>query len=368
MSEVRLQNISKSFGQFQAVKDVNLTFPERTTTCLLGPSGCGKTTLMRIIVGLESPTTGEVLIGGKVVNGQPPRRRDIAMVFQYPTIYRGLSVYQNIELPLREQKIDPATRKQRVEEAIALLGLEKNLDDNPERFDNSVRQRVAFARAVARRSSILLFDEPITNVDPQSRLQLKEDLKKLTQRLKQTIIYVTHDQNEAMTLADQIVLLRDGVVLQQAAPRQLYDHPAHVFGGWFLGSPGMNFLEHAPSADGSGHIHSDLFPFPVMLRGSGRNDKLTFGVRPEQLEVLQSPAPDAVPAMVRRRFRGVGGQFILFVQLDEQVIKAKVNPALGKVLGDQVWIRCRPESVTVFDGSGQTIDAAVVPATNSAAA
>ncbi len=171
MAEVELEAVSKSFGSFQAVNDVSLHFREHTTTCLLGPSGCGKTTLLRMIAGLEKPTSGSIRIGGQDVTVWPARRRDIAMVFQYPVIYRGLNVFENIALPLRELKLSKSELTARVEDAIVLLGLERRVDVDPERFDNGTRQRVAFARAVARRSSILLFDEPITNVDPESKFR-----------------------------------------------------------------------------------------------------------------------------------------------------------------------------------------------------
>lgn len=373
MFEVQLRNVRKTFGEFVAIHDLTLTFPAGTTTCLLGPSGCGKTTIIRMVAGLETPTSGEVRFGGKVVNDLPPRRRDLAMVFQYPVVYRGLSVFENIELPLREQRLSAKARRERVGEAIALLGLEKNLRDHPDRFDNGVRQRVAFARAVARRSSLLLFDEPITNVDHESRLQLKQDLKKLTRSLRQTILYVTHDQNEAMTLADQIVLLKDGEIVQQGAPRELYGHPAQTFGGWFLGSPGMNFLEHevttTTTTTAAGRsVPSDLFAYPVALEAAAGGDgnaaatKVLFGLRPELVTVHPRPTPGAVPGAVRRKFRGVLGQFLVTVQLGRHELKAKVNPHLGSHLGNQVWVECRPEDVTVFDPGGARVAGRLVRA------
>ena len=368
MFEVQLQNVRKTFGEFVAIRDLTLTFPTGTTTCLLGPSGCGKTTIIRMVAGLETPTSGQVRFGGKVVNDLPPRRRDLAMVFQYPVVYRGLSVFENIELPLREQKLNAKERRERVGEAIALLGLEKNLRDHPDRFDNGVRQRVAFARAVARRSSLLLFDEPITNVDHESRLQLKQDLKRLTRSLRQTILYVTHDQNEAMTLADQIVLLKDGEIVQQGAPRELYGHPAQTFGGWFLGSPGMNFLEHLVErqATPAGRpVPSDLFAFPVALETAAMttaSPKVLLGIRPELVAVHPQPVPGAVPGTVRRKFRGVLGQFLVTLQLGQHELKAKVDPQLGSHLGEQVWVECRPEDVIVFNPAGDRIEGRLVRA------
>lgn len=365
MSEVRLEKIDKYFGQFAAVKDVSLTFAAQSTTCLLGPSGCGKTTILRMIAGLETASAGKIWIGGQDVTSLSARRRNIAMVFQYPIIYRGLSVYQNIELPLRELRLSPAERDARVRDAVALLGLEGSLEQDPNNFDNGTRQRVAFARAVARQSSIILFDEPITNVDARAKFRLKRDLKKITDRLKQTIIYVTHDQNEAMTLADQIVLLKDGCILQQAPPRQLYNHPAQRFGGWFLGNPGMSFLNHSFDPSGGGELKSDLFPFPVRLElpevvGKEKLIPLVVGIRPEHARVSTAPIPGGVKGRVVRRFRGVAGQYLVAVRLQSHTIWAKVSPRSGKNLEQDVWFSCDPELATVFDESEKAIPTRLV--------
>jgi len=354
MSQVRLRNVSKFFGEIQAVKDVNLQFEPNTTTCLLGPSGCGKTTILRITAGLERPTSGEVWIGDQNVTDLPPRKRDIAMVFQYPVVYKGLGVSENIELPLRELKLSAQERQKRVYEAIALLGLEGSLHSDPDRFDNGTRQRLSFARAVARQSSIILFDEPITNLNPESKFRLKQDLKRLTERLNQTIVYVTHDQNEAMTLADQIVLLKDGEVLQQDSPRQIYNHPSRRFGGWFLGNPGMSFLDHSFDPKNGSRLRSDLFPFAVSLDHPevvSRTGPTTvvLGIRPEHVRVFTGPQPDAVEGRLVRKFRGVAGQYLVAIQLQDHVVWAKVPNRVGTRLREQVWFGCQPETVTVFD-------------------
>jgi ABC-type sugar transport system ATPase subunit len=367
MSEVRLEKIDKYFGQFAAVKDVSLTFTPQSTTCLLGPSGCGKTTLLRMIAGLETVSSGTIWIGGQDVTNLSANRRNIAMVFQSPIIYRGLSVYENIELPLRELKLSPVERQDRVREAVTLLGLEQSLQQDPNNFDNGTRQRVAFARAVARQSSIILFDEPITNVDARAKFQLKQDLKKLTDRLKQTIIYVTHDQNEAMTLADQIVLLKDGCVLQQAPPRQLYNHPAQRFGGWFLGNPGMSFLNHTFEPSRGGELKSDLFPYAVRLEKpevvpSERSTLLVIGLRPEHARVSNEPIPDGVAGRVVRKFRGVAGQYLVAVRLQNHVVWAKTPPIIGEKLEQEVWFSCAPEIVTIFDEAEKAIPTGLVRA------
>jgi ABC-type sugar transport system ATPase subunit len=367
MSEVRLEKIDKNFGQFAAVKSVSLTFASQSTTCLLGPSGCGKTTILRMIAGLETVSSGRLWIGGQDVTNLSARQRNIAMVFQSPIIYRGLSVYENIELPLRELKLSASDRQARVREAVVLLGLEQSLEQNPSNFDNGTRQRVAFARAVARQSSIILFDEPITNVDARAKFQLKQDLKVLTDRLKQTIIYVTHDQNEAMTLADQIVLLKDGRVLQQAPPRELYNHPAQRFGGWFLGSPGMSFLNHTFDPSAGGELKSDLFPFAVRFQkpevvGKAKSIPVVLGIRPEHARVSSEPISDGVTGRVVRKFRGVAGQYLVAIQLQNHTVWAKVSPQVGKFLGEKVWFNCAPELVTVFDETEKAIPTGLIKA------
>src|SRR5215218_1302823 len=214
MSEIRVERLTKSFKELNAVDDVTFAFPESQVTCLLGPSGCGKTTLMRMIAGLEKPTKGEIFFGEQRVTKLKPSQRDIGMVFQYPVVYRGISVRRNIELPLLSMKLDEIERKRRIDQVVEILNLQPSLDNDIIQLDNGTRQKVAVAREVARQPKIILFDEPITNVDAHSKLLLKRAFKELTRQLKQTIIYVTHDQTEAMTLADQIALMQEGKIVQ----------------------------------------------------------------------------------------------------------------------------------------------------------
>ncbi|HYO29465.1 MAG TPA: ABC transporter ATP-binding protein, partial [Thermomicrobiales bacterium] len=268
MADIRVERLRKVFGPVVALDDVDFSFPDSSVTCLLGPSGCGKTTLMRIIAGLEAPTSGDVFFGERRVTGLPPRKREIGMVFQYPVVYKGINVRENIELPLKSEKLSAADRRRRVDEVIEVLGLAAAADKDVSRLDNGTRQKVAVAREVARQPRIILFDEPITNVDATAKLQLKRAFKELTRRLSQTIVYVTHDQTEAMTLADQIALMRDGRIVQCDAPRTLYNRPADRFAGWFLGNPGMAFFD--AELHGSGAfltLVSPLFPTPLAVEG-----------------------------------------------------------------------------------------------------
>ena len=362
MAEIRVERLRKSWGPVVALDDVDFRFPESQVTCLLGPSGCGKTTLMRIVAGLERPTSGEVYFGDRRVTPLPPRKRDIGMVFQYPVVYRGISVYRNIELPLLELKLSKADREARIAEVVEILGLGPSLDKDITRLDNGTRQKVAVARAVARQPRIILFDEPITNVDTAAKLQLKRAFKELTRRLSQTIVYVTHDQTEAMTLADQIALMRDGRIVQCDAPRALYNHPADRFGGWFLGNPGMNFFEATIDGEGDrAQIVSPLFAATITTRGlSTRFDGgVTVGIRPEHVTVRPERSPGAVPASLLRTAITIGGQRLLTLRAGDQTCKAKVSPDAHASIasGREVWVTLPLSRVVLFDGAGQRLDA-----------
>jgi ABC-type sugar transport system ATPase subunit len=366
MSEIRVEQLTKTFGVLRAVDDVTFTFPNGQVTCLLGPSGCGKTTLMRIIAGLEHQSAGQVFFGDRDVSALPPRKRDIGMVFQYPVVYRGISVARNIELPLQSMGLAKAERQRRVEYAMQIMGLTAAADLDVSKLDNGARQKVSVAREVARQPQIILFDEPITNVDAASKLQLKRSLKELTRTLSQTIVYVTHDQTEAMTLADQIALMRDGRIVQCAPPRELYNHPADQFGGWFLGNPGMVFFDGAIARDGAGLLLSAaLLPAPAPVDGEALSARdVTIGIRPEHIRVSSRPLDGGVPANLVRKTIQIGGQYLLALTapgLDERGFKAKVSPSAGERLPETgaVHVELPLERITLFDGEGNRIAAAL---------
>lgn len=366
MAEIRVEHLTKSFGDLRAVDDVSFTFPNGRVTCLLGPSGCGKTTLMRIIAGLEKQTAGEVYFGERNVSTLSPSKRDIGMVFQYPVVYRGISVSRNIDLPLQSMKLSKVERKRRVDDAISLMGLGASANLDVSKLDNGTRQKVSVAREVARQPEIILFDEPITNVDAASKLQLKRSLKELTRSLSQTIVYVTHDQTEAMTLADQIALMEEGKIVQCAPPRELYNHPADRFGGWFLGNPGMVFFDAALTSDGSGLLRSPLFPAPVAIEGADAGAARTLGIRPEHIHVSARPLPEGVPAELARKTIQIGGQYLLSLQiaaLGEQGFKAKVAPTAGERLPDSgpVFVELPLDQVTLFDAAGNRVAVTLRP-------
>ena len=353
MADIRVERLRKVFGPVVALDDVDFSFPDSSVTCLLGPSGCGKTTLMRIIAGLEVATAGEVFFGERNVTGLPPRKREIGMVFQYPVVYKGINVRENIELPLKSEKLSAAERRRRVDEVIEVLGLAAAADKDVGRLDNGTRQKVAVARAVARQPQIILFDEPITNVDAHAKLQLKRAFKELTKQLRQTIVYVTHDQTEAMTLADQIALMRDGKIVQCDAPRELYNHPADRFGGWFLGNPGMNFFETTiqPTPDGRSLV-SPLIPEPLPVQGPASSESVVIGIRPERIAVSTTPGAGAVAVKVARKSITIGRQYLLALEIDGLVFKAKVPASLGREIGDRAWVRLPIEEIVLFGPDG----------------
>jgi len=242
MASVRIGGLHKSYGPVHAVRGVDLDIPDGEFTVLVGPSGCGKSTLLRTIAGLEDADSGEIAIGGDVVNDMRPRDRDVAMVFQDYALYPHMTVYGNISLSLRARKMPKAEIDERVKRATAMLGVDSLLDRYPRQLSGGQRQRVAIGRAIVRNPRVFLFDEPLSNLDAQLRDEMRGEIKRLHQEISTTMIYVTHDQVEAMTLADRIVLLRDGVIEQEGAPLDLFEQPASLFVAGFLGSPRMNFI------------------------------------------------------------------------------------------------------------------------------
>lgn len=355
MPDIRLSSLTRRFGAIAAVNDITMTFPEGTVTCLLGPSGCGKTTLMRMIAGLETPSSGSIRFGDRDVTRLPPRKRDVGMVFQYPVMYRPLNVEENIALALqRERRMSQAERRRRVDEVLDILQLHNQRERHIGELDSGTRQKVAVGRAIARSSDVILFDEPTTNVEVNAKLQLIRAFKEFRQRFRQTIIYVTHDQTEAMTLADQIALMQDGRILQCSAPRRLYEMPDTEFGGWFLGNPGMNFL--APAGERGDGLLFDGFAVPVGKPAGGSNG-LRLGIRPEYVRVLPHGAPQTVAARVMRRSITIGGQVLLTLAIGETRLKAKLAPSRAYLATEEVGVVCPLEHAVFFRNGGRLDDA-----------
>ena len=285
MATIRLVGVGKRWGKVVGVDDFNLETGAREFVVLLGPSGCGKTTTMRMIAGLEDASAGEIFINGKSVDGMEPKDRDVAMVFQNYGLYPNLSVYENIRFPLKVRKIAAGEHDERVRRAAARVELQPLLDRKPRELSGGQRQRVALARAIVRKPSVFLMDEPLSNLDAKLRMSTRAEIKNLHRELDATVIYVTHDQVEAMTLADRIVLMNQGRIQQTATPVELYDAPANVFAAGFIGSPPMNLI--------AGEIADGVFTAPgARIAGLPRklSGAVTLGIRAEDLTIVGSAA------------------------------------------------------------------------------
>ena len=286
MATVQIKNVQKYFGETHIIRGVDVDIADGEFTVLVGPSGCGKSTLLRMIAGLEEIGSGEILIGGKVVNNVMPKERDIAMVFQNYALYPHMTVRDNMAFSMILAKKAKAVVDERVKQAAEILGLTELLDRYPRQLSGGQRQRVAMGRAIVRDPQVFLFDEPLSNLDAKLRVQMRTEIKELHQRLKTTSIYVTHDQIEAMTMADQIVVMRDGLVEQRGQPLALYDRPANLFVAGFIGSPAMNFLSGTVKRNGSGQMieFADGANLPVPAHARVEDgQKVVFGARPEHL-------------------------------------------------------------------------------------
>lgn len=292
MAQVLLKDVCKNFGNFKAVKNVNLEIQDKEFVVLVGPSGCGKSTTLRMVAGLEEISSGEIHIGERLVNDVPPKDRDIAMVFQNYALYPHMNVYQNMSFALRLRKMPKQEIDRRVTEAAELLGIGSLLKRKPKELSGGQRQRVALGRAIVREPHAFLLDEPLSNLDAKLRVQMRSEISKLHQRLEATIIYVTHDQVEAMTMGDRIVVMKDGVIQQVGAPLDIYEHPINAFVAGFIGSPSMDFMPCSLSED-SGKYVVKTSGFTVTIPDSRLKDKerlhpyvgkeLIFGIRPEDI-------------------------------------------------------------------------------------
>src|SRR6056297_2113299 len=289
MAEIVLRKVCKRWGSFVGVDDFDLTIPDREFLVLLGPSGCGKTTTMRMIAGLEDPTDGEIVIDGKVVNDLEPKDRDVAMVFQSYALYPNMNVYENIRFPLKVRKIPEAEHDARVKRASAMVELDDFLHRRPAELSGGQRQRVALARAIVREPNVFLMDEPLSNLDAKLRVSTRAQIKNLSHELQVTTVYVTHDQIEAMTLADRVVVMKHGVVQQVGTPTEIYDNPANTFVAGFIGSPAMNLME--------GTLDSGTFRAEgVEISGlSGPDGPVTLGFRAEDARVSDADAQIDAP-------------------------------------------------------------------------
>jgi multiple sugar transport system ATP-binding protein len=300
MAEVTIRDLRKAYGAMNVLHGVNVDIPDGQFVVLVGPSGCGKSTLLRMIAGLEGVTSGTIRIGPRVVNNLPPSDRDIAMVFQNYALYPHKTVAANMGFPLKMQGMEKSKVAEKVDRAADILGLKPYLARYPRELSGGQRQRVAMGRAIVRDPQVFLFDEPLSNLDAKLRVQMRSEIRELHQRLSTTTIYVTHDQIEAMTMADRIVVMRDGHIAQIGAPLDLYDRPANTFVASSIGSPAMNLLPGVIVAGAGGpavEVEGALLPVrPGAGVEAGR--RVLFGIRPEHLELTGPATPGSIAAQV----------------------------------------------------------------------
>ena len=347
MAQVAVENLHKSFGPVDVIRGVDIDISDGEFVVLVGPSGCGKSTLLRMIAGLESVTTGTVRIGERVVNSLPPAERDIAMVFQSYALYPHKTVAANMGFALKLRKIDPAVVNKRVREAAEILGLTSYLNRYPRQLSGGQRQRVAMGRAIVRDPQVFLFDEPLSNLDAKLRIQMRTEIKELHQRLKTTTIFVTHDQVEAMTMADKIVVMDDGRIEQIGSPLELYDRPRNVFVARFIGSPAMNLVQGTVRRGEGFSVEVNGYRLPVGAESeAGDGQTVTYGIRPEHLDL----ADDGFPAQVSV-VEPTGSETLVFLRFGETDMVAVFRDWHDFEPGQTVHLRPRADRAHLFDNA-----------------
>jgi multiple sugar transport system ATP-binding protein len=365
MAEVILKNINKVFPGPKkksevvwAVHDFNLHIPDKQFCVFVGPSGCGKTTTLRLIAGLEEISSGEIFIGDRLVNNIPPKDRDIAMVFQNYALYPHMNVYKNMAFGLKLRKRPKQEIKERVEEAAEILGITHLLDRKPKALSGGQRQRVAVGRTIVRKPKVFLFDEPLSNLDAKLRVQMRTELKRIHERLQATMIYVTHDQTEAMTMGDSIVVMKDGIMQQVADPITLYDKPVNKFVAGFIGSPPMNFLEcKITKKNNSLYLDGESFNIKIPDEFKDKvmsyvDKEVVFGVRPEdidnKLNDRNATADQTLTATVEV-VEPMGAEIFLHMSICKNHFLARLDPHDRSKVGDKVEMVLKIHRTHIFD-------------------
>src|SRR5271165_656227 len=356
MAEIVLRKVNKHYGQiYHAVKDLDLAVADQEFVALVGPSGCGKSTLLRTIAGLEAITSGEIRIGGRLVNDLAPRDRDVAMVFQNYALYQHMNVYDNLAFGLRNRKVPEDKIKAAIAHAAGILGLDELLQRKPRELSGGQQQRVALGRCIVRNPKVFLFDEPLSNLDAKLRAQMRLEIKRLRARVPTTSIFVTHDQVEAMTLGDRVVVMKDGLIQQIGTPLEVYGNPANKFVAGFIGAPSMNFLEVMIHGDGAAllaeapGVRLEL-PAAIERALSGWRDKrVTLGVRPEHLS-LNNGAPQSSFDASAEVLEQLGSEIVLEARAgDARLIVARIDPHLRLRAGDRLRLCVQPARLHFFD-------------------
>jgi len=355
MPRLVVKNLRKAFGTFEAVKDVSFQVEEKETLCLLGPSGCGKTTTLRIIAGLEVPTSGEVFVDGRLVNDVPPQNRQIGLVFQDYAIFPHLSVFENIAYGLRVRKIPKAQMKTKVHDTASLIGVDGILDVPGKKLGLSDMQRVAIGRSIVLNPKLLLLDEPLSNIDAKARERMRAELGKLQKEIGIATVYVTHDQLEAMTLADRIAVMRNGLIEQMGTTSEIYDRARTLFVAKFIGSPTMNLISCELVYDGnrailkSEDLALDVTEFGETIGGKAKGKELVLGVRPEDLSIdVRKTNSSAIEAEVQL-VEPIGAKSIYHLRMSRLAVLAKDYAMLDIDVGSKVWATFNKDKLHLFD-------------------
>jgi multiple sugar transport system ATP-binding protein len=349
MASVTIKNVKKNYGNLEVVHGINLEIEDGSFVVLLGPSGCGKSTLLRMIAGLESVTAGDIEIAGRRVNNVHPKDRNIAMVFQNYALYAHMKVRDNMSFSLQLAKRPQSEIDEKVKWAAKILNLEPYLDRYPKELSGGQRQRVAMGRAIVRNPAVFLFDEPLSNLDAKLRVQMRTEIKELHERLKTTTVYVTHDQIEAMTMADKIVILRDGYIEQEGSPLEVYDKPANLFVAEFIGSPSMNLLKGEVTANGVKVADGTLLPLPPS-HNAKLGQKVVYGIRPEHLAI--GPGASAKVVVVEP----TGPEMHIYADMGGQEVCAITQERLTLTRDEAIQLSPRLDKVHLFDAeSGKAL-------------
>lgn len=344
MATVAFKNLVKTFDKTEVLHGINLEVEDGEFVVFVGPSGCGKSTTLRLLAGLEEITSGDILIGGRVVNNLEPKERDIAMVFQNYAIYPHMSVRKNIGFGLRTAKIPKEDKEKRIEEVGAMLGMTELLDRRPSQLSGGQRQRVAIGRAMVRDPEVFLFDEPLSNLDAQLRTQMRLEIKKLHQRVGTTIIFVTHDQVEAMTLADRIVIMKDGYIQQVGSPTEVYRKPANLFVAQFIGAPSMNLISGRLVDKGIELAGGALVPITPI----GASANITIGIRPNDLTLTKDEEPVLLEGKVSV-IEPLGSETLIYVDIGQSEVVATVPGRTLPKLGEKVSLSAPQNEIHFFD-------------------
>jgi len=362
MAEVRFEHVTKRFGETIAVNDLNLTIPDKEFLVLVGPSGCGKSTALRLISGLEEPTSGKIYIGDRLINDVAPKDRDIAMVFQSYALYPHMSVHDNMAFGLSLRKTPKPEIQRRVREAARVLGIEDLLKRKPRQLSGGQRQRVALGRAIVREPAAFLLDEPLSNLDAKLRVQTRAELSKLHQRLGTTFIYVTHDQVEALTMATVIAVMNKGFLQQVGKPQNLYERPDNVFVAGFIGSPAMNFFDVTVKGSQDGiYLDAGTFQVPVPKGKVGilnkyLDKKIVFGIRPEDIHSPEYMAPGIIASSIRAKVdvtELMGNEFFLHMLSDDKSFLARVDARTPAKPGQEIELVFNMANMHAFDSETQ---------------